>query len=135
MSAQPGEQHLNLKPFLPFLSLCSDKMPIHAPPPIFYVGSESSQRLLFGDDWASPATTAVALTTPDRELELASTDGYRSALLGKPYYGYARTSVTIDSKVIDIAFERLIVAVRPSSQSSYRFCAYFGVIQDYQRKF
>jgi hypothetical protein len=134
MSAQSGEQHLRLKPFLPFLSLCSDKMPRHVPPPIFYVGSECSQRQLFGDDWASPTATAAALTTPDHDLEQASTAGYRSALLGKPYYGYARTPVTINNQVIDIAFERLIVAVRPSIQSNYRFCAYFGVIQDFQRR-
>lgn len=107
----------------------------NTPPPIFYVGSQSSQRRLFGDEWASPANTSEALTTPDQELELDSVEGYRTALIGKPYYGYARTSVTMDERVFDVAFERLIVAIRPSRRSNYRFCAYFGVIQDFQRKF
>ncbi len=75
-----------LKPFLPHLSLCSDKMPGNAPPPIFYVGKESGQRHLFGEDWASPATPACGLRTPDPDLEKASAEGYRKALEGTPYY-------------------------------------------------
>lgn len=134
MSSQAGTQALRLKSFLPYLSLCSDRVTDDGPPPIFYVGSQSSQRDLFGEGWAAPATVSKALTTPDPELEHAAADGYRSALNGKPYYGYARTPVSIDGNLVEVAFERLIVAIRPSAQSDYRFCAYFGVIQDLQKK-
>lgn len=122
-----------LKPYLPHLSLCSDRMPDGAPPPIFYVGHESGQRTLFGEDWASPSSPATGLRTPDPDLELASADGYRKALNGEPYYGYARTQVHVNGETFDVAFERLIVAVRPAVQSQVRFCAYFGVIQDLRR--
>ncbi len=135
MSAQGSSVQQGLKPFLPYLSLCSDKMNDFSPPPIFYVGQESGQRLLFGEDWASPSSPSVALRTPDAELEMASAEGYRSALAGVPYYGYARTPVHVNGENFEVAFERLIVAVRPNPNSNYRICAYFGVIQDLQRKF
>ncbi|TYC50419.1 hypothetical protein FMN50_23395 [Rhodobacterales bacterium] len=127
------QQHL--KPFLPHLSLCSDRMFNTAPPPIFYVGQDSCQRYLFGDDWASPEQPSSALRTPDPELELASAEGYRNALNGQPYYGYARASVSVNGISYEVAFERLIMAVRPTLQSQKRFCAFFGVIQDLHRKF
>jgi len=133
MSANAGGVQNSLKPYLPYLSLCSDRMPDGAPPPIFYVGQESGQRSLFGEDWASPTSPANGLRTPDPELELASADGYRKALDGTPYYGYARTQVHVNGETFEVAFERLILAVRPSVQSHVRFCAYFGVIQDLRR--
>ena len=67
MTAQRGDVQHSLKPYLPYLSLCSDKMPDGAPPPIFYVGRESGQRSLFGEDWAtpsSPASMVCARRTP-----------------------------------------------------------------------
>jgi len=134
MSAQAGEIHASLKPFLPYLSLCSDRMQEGAPPPIFYVGKESGQRRLFGDDWASPSSPASGLRTPDPVLEQASAEGYRKALDGQPYYGYARTQVQVNGENFDVAFERLIVAVRPRLKSDLRFCAYLGVIQDLHRR-
>ena len=133
LSAGDGEIQARLQPFLPHLSLCSDKMPDGAPPPIFYVGRESGQRTLFGEDWASPTSPASGLRTPDSDLEQASADGYRKALAGTPYYGYARTPVTVNGETYEVAFERLIVAMRPALDSQVRFCAYFGVIQDLRR--
>lgn len=124
-----------LKPFLPQLSLCSDRMFNRAPPPIFYVGQDSCQRYLFGEDWASPDSPSAALRTPDPELELASAEGYRNALNGQPYYGYARARVSVNGVEYEVAFERLIMAVRPTIQSEKRFCAFYGVIQDLHRKF
>jgi len=133
MSAGPAGVQQGLKPYLPYLSLCSDKMPDGTPPPIFYVGEASGQRTLFGEDWASPSDPAAGLRTPDAELERASAEGYRKALSGEPYYGYARTEVQVNGIPFEVAFERLIIAVRPAPQSSVRFCAYFGVIQDLRR--
>lgn len=120
-----------LREHMPYLSLCSDKLVGKSPPPIFYVGRRSSQRMLFGDDWAQQE--GEELRTPDRDLEEASAQAYQSALNNYPYYGYARTSVDIGEATVDIAFERLIIALRPSPTSERRFCAYFGVIQDLQR--
>jgi len=130
-----GNFQQRLKPFLPHLSLCSDKMINGAPPPIFYVGQDSCQRTLFGEDWASPESPVSPLRTPDPDLELASADGYRNALNGNPYYGYARVQVDVNGVEYEVAFERLILAVRPSLKSATRFCAFFGVIQDLHRKF
>ncbi|MCX2722908.1 hypothetical protein [Roseibium salinum] len=135
MSARPEEVQQKLKPFLPHLSLCSDKMSSDAPPPIFYVGGKCGQRELFGEDWATPTGTGPALRTPDPQLELASAEGYRHALSGTPYYGYARTLVDVNGGKFEVAFERLIIAMRPSLKSDYRFCAYLGIIQDLHRKF
>lgn len=135
MSAPAEGVQSRMKPFLPHLSLCSDKMTEAAPPPIFYVGRQSGQRRIFGDDWATPNASAAGLRTPDRELELASAEGYRNALNGVPYYGYARTPIQVNGETYEVAFERLIIALRPSLQSDYRFCAYLGVIQDLDRKF
>jgi len=133
MSAQRGDVQQGLKPYLPYLSLCSDKMPDGTPPPIFYVGRDSGQRTLFGEDWATPSSPSAGLRTPDPDLERASAEGYGKALEGTPYYGYARTEVHVNGETFEVAFERLIVAVRPTVQSSVRFCAYFGVIQDLRR--
>ncbi|MEE4013908.1 hypothetical protein V1T76_17710 [Roseibium sp. FZY0029] len=135
MSTDADQIQQSMKPFLPRLSLCSDKMPGNAPPPIFYVGKESGQRHLFGEDWANPATPTFGLRTPDPDLEHASADGYRKALEGTPYYGYAHTKIQVNGELFEVAFERLIVAVRPSLKSDLRFCAYLGVIQDLQRTF
>ncbi|WP_269582295.1 hypothetical protein [Roseibium sp. Sym1] len=133
MSAPAGGVQERLKPYLPHLSLCSDKMVGGAPPPIFYVGKESGQRTLFGEDWAVPSSPATGLRTPDPDLETASADGYRAALEGSPYYGYARTQVHVNGQSYEVAFERLILAVRPALTSQIRFCAYLGVIQDLRR--
>lgn len=136
MNAGDADVQTALKPHMQYLSLCSDKMTDLTPPPIFYVGKESSQRLLFGDDWASPSVPAAVagLRTPDEELERASVYGYKVALNNSPYYGYARTQVTIGGEVCEVAFERLIVSFRPAPSANYQVCAYFGVIQDLQRK-
>ena len=74
------------------------------------------------------------LRTPDPDLEYASAEGYRAALSGRPYYGYARTALHLEGGTIEIAFERLIMTLRPSAHSDRRFCAYFGVIQDLQQQ-
>ncbi|MHA7772627.1 hypothetical protein [Roseibium sp. M-1] len=134
MTAPAGDVQASLKPFLPYLSLCSDRMPDGTPPPIFYVGKDSGQRQLFGEDWATPTSPASGLRTPDPVLEQASADGYRKALDGQPYYGYARAQVHVNGETFEIAFERLIVAVRPALTSDLRFCAYLGVIQDLHRR-
>jgi hypothetical protein len=127
----------SLKPYINYLSLCSDKVSDMEPPPIFYVGLESSQRLLFGDQWATPQAScgpASGLRTPDPELEKASADAYKAALNLQPYYGYARTLISLNGETYEIAFERLIVGIRPAPTASYQICAYFGVIQDLQRR-
>lgn len=134
MTSADGSFRQTMQPFLPHLSLCSDKVTDFAPPPIFYVGKESGQRQLFGDDWATSTGSNSALRTPDADLERASAEGYRSALSGKPYYGYARTPISVDGQEYEIAFERLIIAVRPHIRANYRICAYLGVIQDLQPK-
>ena len=131
--ASPG----TLKPYINHLSLCSDKVSELAPPPIFYVGRDSSQRLLFGDKWASPEATggsATGLRTPDPELEKASANAYKAALNLKPYYGYARTHISLEGETYEIAFERLIVGIKPAPAATYQICAYYGVIQDLQRR-
>ncbi|WP_420415156.1 hypothetical protein [Roseibium sp.] len=137
MSAPAGAVQAALKPHMNYLSLCSDKVTEFAPPPIFYVGKESSQRLLFGDDWANPPAPAAVsgLRTPDADLERASVFGYNSALNQVPYYGYARTLVNVDGQTSEVAFERLIVSFCPSAAADFQVCAYFGVIQDLQRTF
>ncbi|MBO6755381.1 MAG: hypothetical protein JJ902_03570 [Roseibium sp.] len=117
-----------IREHMPYLSLCSDKLDGFGPPPIFYVGRRCSQRLLFGEDWAMQQ--GDELRTPDPELEYASAEGYRAALDGRPYYGYARTALHFKGTTVDIAYERLILTLRPSPNSTRRFCAYFGVIQD-----
>ncbi|WP_417689689.1 hypothetical protein [Roseibium sp.] len=131
MMSSSGLVSEKLREHMPYLSLCSDKLDGLSPPPIFYVGRRSSQRALFGEDWAMQQ--GEELRTPDPELEHASAQAYCAALEERPYYGYARTSVHIGGSVVDIAFERLIIALRPSPQSERRFCAYFGVIQDLQK--
>lgn len=128
MMSSSGLVTENLREHMPYLSLCSDKLEDLGPPPIFYVGRRSSQRSLFGDDWAMQQ--GEELRTPDPDLESASAEGYRKALAGIPYYGYARTSLSLEGQTMDIAFERLIMTLRPSASSDRRFCAYFGVIQD-----
>gem|GEM_PF-3081243 len=135
MSAPTDAVQAALKPHMNYLSLCSDKVTEFAPPPIFYVGQQSSQRVLFGDDWASPPVPAIAsgLRTPDADLERASAYGYACALNQSPYYGYARTHLTIGGQTYEVAFERLIVGFRPAPSAAYQICAYFGVIQDLQR--
>jgi len=130
MMSSSGLVSEKLREHMPYLSLCSDKLVGNGPPPIFYVGRRSSQRHLFGDEWAQQK--GQELTTPDPDLEFASADGYRAALSGRPYYGYARTTLYFEHSTIDIAFERLILTLRPSPNSDRRFCAYFGVIQDLQ---
>ena len=130
MMSSSGLVSEKLREHMPYLSLCSDKLDGFGPPPIFYVGRRSSQRTLFGEDWAMQQ--GEELRTPDPDLERASAEAYKSALEGNPYYGYARTTVDLGGSAVDIAFERLIVALRPSPKSDRRFCAYFGVIQDLQ---
>ncbi|MBO0344633.1 hypothetical protein J0X15_05330 [Roseibium sp. CAU 1637] len=132
MMSTSGVVSEKLREHMPYLSLCSDKLEGFGPPPIFYVGRRCSQRTLFGDDWATQ--NKVELRTPDEELERASAEAYQSALAGLPYYGYARTTVLLGDKPVDIAYERLIISLRPSPQSDRRFCAYFGVIQDLQKR-
>ncbi|WP_417668826.1 hypothetical protein [Roseibium sp.] len=131
MMSSSGLVSEKLREHMPYLSLCSDKLDGLAPPPIFYVGRRSSQRTLFGEDWAMQQ--GEELRTPDEELEHASAEAYRAALEERPYYGYARTAVDIGGRTVEIAFERLVIALRPSPQSDRRFCAYFGVIQDLQK--
>ncbi|MEJ8474491.1 hypothetical protein [Roseibium algae] len=132
MMSSSGLVSDKIREHMPYLSLCSDKLIKNYPPPIFYVGRRSSQRVLFGEDWAMQQDQE--LKTPDPDLEEASTAAYRAALSGGPYYGYARASIDIGGKIVDIAFERLIIALRPSPKSERRFCAYFGVIQDLQQQ-
>lgn len=132
MMSSSGLVTENLREHMPYLSLCSDKMDGNGPPPIFYVGRRCSQRNLFGEDWAMQQ--GAELRTPDPELEYASAEGYRTALAGRPYYGYARTLLHLEGGTIEIAFERLIMTLRPSAHSTRRFCAYFGVIQDLQQQ-
>lgn len=132
MMSSSGLVTENLREHMPYLSLCSDKLEGIGPPPIFYVGRRSSQRSLFGDEWAMQQ--GQELRTPDPDLEYASAEGYRAALSGRPYYGYARTALHLEGGTIEIAFERLIMTLRPSAQSDRRFCAYFGVIQDLQQQ-
>ncbi|MBD8875667.1 hypothetical protein IG617_05120 [Labrenzia polysiphoniae] len=131
MMSSSGLVSEKLREHMPYLSLCSDKLEGIGPPPIFYVGRRSSQRHLFGEDWAMQQ--GQELRTPDPDLEEASAAAYRAALEERPYYGYARTAIHMEDKVVDIAFERLIIALRPSPKSDRRFCAYFGVIQDLQQ--
>lgn len=131
MMSGPAPIADRLRDHLPYLSLCSDRMTDGAPPPIFYVGKRASQRTLFGDDWADPE--AGSLRTPDIALEEASAEGYRVALGGTPYYGYGRTTMQLDGRRVEVAFERLIIALRPNPLSDRRFCAYFGVIQHLHR--
>ncbi len=135
MGADAETVQAAIRPHMKYLSLCSDKMTDTTPPPIFYVGKESSQRVLFGDDWASPPVPAAVsgLRTPDEELERASVYGYKAALNNAPYYGYARTQITLGGEICEVAFERLIVSFRPAPSTNYQICAYFGVIQDLQR--
>lgn len=135
MTAQPGAVQAALKPHMSYLSLCSDKIGEFTPPPIFYVGKASSQRRLFGDDWATPQVPApvAGLRTPDADLERASVYAYKAALNQTPYYGYARTLVNVDGQACEIAFERLIIGFRPTATADFQICAYFGVIQDLQR--
>ncbi|GAA0781594.1 hypothetical protein E1180_21135 [Roseibium denhamense] len=133
MSAPAGKTQEALKEFLPQLSLCSDKVSPLVPPPIFYVGRDSGQRHLFGDDWASPETSTTPLRTPDPDLERISAEAYMRALNDEPYYGYARTVVQAGSQSYEVAFERLIVTLRPSPVADYRICAYLGIIQDLQK--
>jgi hypothetical protein len=83
---------------------------------------------------ASLGGPASGLRTPDPELEKASADAYKAALNLQPYYGYARTLISLDGETYEIAFERLIVGIRPAPAASYQICAYFGVIQDLQRR-
>ncbi|MBD8889959.1 hypothetical protein IG616_00230 [Labrenzia suaedae] len=131
MMSSSGLVSEKLREHMPYLSLCSDKIDNLTPPPIFYVGRRSSQRILFGEEWAMQHDEE--LRTPDPELEHASAEAYRYALEEQPYYGYARTRLNVGGKILDIAFERLIVALRPTPNSDRRFCAYFGVIQDLQQ--
>lgn len=120
-----------LREHLPYLSLCSDAATNDAPPPIFYVGQNSSQRLLFGDEWTRGQE--ASLRTPDAGLETAAADGYRIALERGAYYGYARTRLMLDGRPVDVAFERMIVALRPRAGAPTRFCAYYGLIQSIER--
>ena len=39
----------------------------------------------------------------------------------------------MNGETFEVAFERLILALRPTLHSQVRFCAYFGVIQDLRR--
>lgn len=132
MMATSGLVSEKLREHMPYLSLCSDKLEGNGPPPIFYVGRRSSQRVLFGEDWATQ--NSVELRTPDEDLEAASAYAYKLALTERPYYGYARTSVMLDGNLVDVAYERLIISLRPSPTSDRHFCAYFGVIQDLQKR-
>ncbi len=132
MMSSSGLVSEKLREHMPYLSLCSDKLIGNEPPPIFYVGRRSSQRNLFGEDWA--LQQGEELRTPDPELEHASAEAYRAALEERPYYGYARTCIDFGGQSVDIAYERLVMALRPSPNSDRRFCAYFGVIQDLQKR-
>lgn len=120
-----------LRLHMPYLSLCSDAATPSSPPPIFYVGQDCSQRLLFGDEWTR--STDASLRTPDAELEAAAADGYRIALERGAYYGYARTRLHLNGSPVEVAFERLIVALRPRAGAPTRFCAYYGLIQSIER--
>ncbi|ADZ70415.1 hypothetical protein [Polymorphum gilvum] len=132
MRSSGGVADARLRAHMPYLSLCSDTTASDAAPPIFYVGRHASQRRLFGEDWALQSRDV--LRTPDPDLEAAAARGYQVALSGQPYYGYARTSVTLADGIYDVAFERLILALRPVPGAQRRFCAYFGVIQDLRRR-
>ncbi|NBN62438.1 hypothetical protein GWI72_07425 [Microvirga tunisiensis] len=132
MRAADGIADSRLRRHLPYLSLCSDAAGPDAPPPIFYVGHACSQRQLFGDEWTR--SQDAGLRTPDPGLEAAAADGYRLALERGAYYGYARTRIDLDGRLVDVAFERLIVALKPRAGATNRFCAYFGLIQEIDRQ-
>lgn len=129
--ASGGIADNRLRLHMPYLSLCSDKVAVGVPPPIFYVGQDCSQRQLFGDDWTRSPDSS--LRTPDAELEAAAADGYRIALERGAYYGYARTRLHLNGAPVEVAFERLIVALRPRAGAPTRFCAYYGLIQSIER--
>ncbi|WP_374628298.1 hypothetical protein [Pannonibacter indicus] len=115
-----------LQKHLPYLSLCALPDDSGTAPPIVYAGRLSSQVQLFGSVWSEQP--GEALVTPDPELERAAAAGYLSALEAGTYYGYGRTGIRLGGRMHDVAYERLIMPLRPRPDSPVRMLAYFGVI-------
>jgi hypothetical protein len=116
-----------LQQHLPFLSLCALPETPETAPPIVYAGKLSSQVQLFGSHWSEKA--GESLVTPDEELERAAAGGYLSALESGAYYGYGRTGLRLGGRIHEVAYERLIMPLRPRPGAPVRMLAYFGVIQ------
>lgn len=114
------------------LTLCTDRTDGLTSPPIFYVGPESSQKVLFGSGWTTQLGTENR--TPDPQLEINSATGYVKAIQDGVFYGYARTPVTFEGATIDVAFERLIVSLKTPADTGKQIIAYFGVIQDIENR-
>ncbi|MTH94734.1 hypothetical protein [Roseibium sp. RKSG952] len=122
----------SLRKWMSKLTICSDNAREDEAPPIIHVGSQSSQRQLFGRNWIR--NLGEGIRTPDPVLEKNSAIGYMKALHEGVYYGYASTPVSFDSASIDISFERLIVSLKLPTTPLRRVLAYFGSIQDIEKR-
>lgn len=122
----------SIRKWMPKLAICSDRADENDSPPIIHVGSQSSQSQLFGPKWTRKFGQEIR--TPDPVLERNAAAGYLKALRDNAYYGYASTPVTFDCCTVDVSFERLIVSLKLPTAPERRVLAYFGYIQDIERR-
>ena len=116
--------------FMPFVMLCKFEPEIGRSPDILFIGDSSSQRELFGPEWAD--NVLVTRQTPDPELEARSSYAYQSA----DDYGYALHESEGIVKTLDgpqlANFVRYITTVEVANGAKL-FCV-AGVLQHLQKQ-
>lgn len=124
-----GILHNNDKVFqdeiMPLITLCEYTPKLERSPKILLIGAQSSQRDLFGDDWAENEKTLAR--TPFDALELASTEGYQQAL--RRDLNYDRVLFKEDGFWVD--YERLITKIWLPFSSRPFWYGYMGRAWDH----
>ncbi|WP_350334590.1 hypothetical protein [Coralliovum pocilloporae] len=104
------------------LSICAMDARLGQSPTILFVGSQSSQRSVFGDDWADDPSHRGRTT--DNRLEEDASAGYVLAQTGSPVYQIAETRV----HGTHMTYERLILPIRLDHRKPPSLLAYMGYV-------
>jgi len=115
---------------LPHLSITTDEVKPDVVPPIIVVGSKTSQRMWFGQEWSDCPLTRHQFPL-DLEMEMVSAPAYCKAASGTPYYGIAvfdtRHSPGLNKSTGPLTIDRLVFPIR-FKQNGPTFCAYMGSV-------
>ncbi|MEM7067916.1 MAG: hypothetical protein AAF478_03455 [Pseudomonadota bacterium] len=111
--------------FIPWLMFCSYSNHLEYAPRILRIGSESSQRPVFGEDWANKIISREK--TPDIKMEKRSAEAYEQAAEEGFSAHSSEGIVMTDFGLKHIAFKRLIVA--PQLPNGAKLFCVAGVLE------
>lgn len=115
---------------LPHLSITTNQVKPEIVPPIIAVGSRTSQRMWFGQEWSDCPLKRHQFPL-DHEMESVSAPAYCRAAGGLPYYGIAtfdaRRSPSLGDAARTLTIDRLVFPIK-FQKTGPTFCAYMGSV-------